>query len=146
MRRVIALALAAAAAACASPTEPYRLTSPADVVLKVGQAAQVDGVLLVRLVGVPADSRCPATADCTWAGDAEVVITTSLDAGATATDSLHTTPAGNSVLTYGYAVSLVELTPYPQAPAPIPANEYAARLHVAACGCVTTTEAPAPRR
>ena len=146
MRRVCVIVLLAGALGCDSATGPVRLTSPADVQLKIGQAAVVDGQLTVRFVGVVSDSRCPAGAMCFWGGDAEVAITLSLDGGAAEPDTLHMMTTANSDTTAIYIVSLLDLTPYPSTTAPIPAEQYAARLHVVAYGIITTTEAAPPRR
>ena len=146
MRRVCVIVLLAGALGCDSATGPVRLTSPADVQLKIGQAAVVDGQLTVRFVGVVSDSRCPAGAMCFWGGDAEVAITLSLDGGAAAPDTLHTMPGSSALTTMAYVVSLVALTPYPQTTAPIPADQYEARLHLVGLGTLTSTAAASPRR
>jgi hypothetical protein len=142
MKHALAIALVFAAAGCHWLTEPRHVveaSSPADVTLKIGQEVWVDGVLRAKFIGVPADSRCPATVECVWAGDGAVA----LDVGALAilgppglgpscTDTLHTTLDPTVIVCGGYTISLVELTPYPQAPGPIPARDYAARLQLAA--------------
>ena len=146
MRRLVKIALVAVAAGCGSPTGPVRSSSPADVQLRIGQSAEVDGRLWVRFVAVPSDSRCPAAADCVWVGDAEVAIALSLDGGAAAPDTLHTMPGSSALTTTAYVVSLVALTPYPQTTAPIPADQYEARLHLVGLGTLTSTAAASPRR
>ena len=146
MRRRFAAALAVAALGCNWATGLVRIASPADVQLKVGQAAVVDGRLIVRFVGVPSDSRCPLGAMCIWAGDAEVAITVTLDGGAAEADTLHLMPATNSDTTATYIVSLLDLTPYPSTTAPIAADRYVAQLHVVAYGILTSVEAAPPRR
>jgi len=115
---------------CYSYTEP-RFGSPADVALAVGGRVQVDAVVQVVFLGVPADSRCPATADCISAGDAAVALGVSLGTGPTVADTLHTNLGPRSVSVGGYTITLIELTPYPEIPGPIPADQYRARLSIA---------------
>jgi len=91
---------------CYSYTEP-RFGSPADVALAVGGRVQVDAVVQVVFLGVPADSRCPVA------------------------DTLHTNLGPRSVSVGGYTITLIELTPYPEIPGPIPADQYRARLSIA---------------
>jgi len=116
-------------ASCYSYTEP-KYGSPADVVLAVGGDVQVDAVLQVVFLGVPADSRCPATADCITPGDAAVVLGVSLGTGPTVTDTLHTNQGLRAASAGGYIITLLTLTPYPQIPGPIPTDQYRARLSI----------------
>jgi hypothetical protein len=100
------------------------------VTLRVGQAALVDGVFRVGVQSVPSDSRCPMNADCIWAGDAAVAIVSSTGAGPSYADTVHTTLDPRSVARGGYAITLIDLTPYPVAAGTIRQDQYAARLHV----------------
>ncbi len=130
MRTTAGLVIAALlGTGCYSYTAP-RLGSPADVVLAIGGGVQVDAVLQVVFLGVPADSRCPATAECVYAGDATVVLGVSLGTGPTVADSLHTNQGPKAVAAGRYIITLLELTPYPQIPGPIPADQYRARLSI----------------
>jgi hypothetical protein len=142
MKHVVMIVLILAATGCRWQTGPSRVvevSSPAAVTLRIGQEVRVDGILRAKFIGVPADSRCPANAECVWAGDAAVA----MDVGALGivgppglgpfcTDTLHTTLDPKVIVCGGYSISLVELTPYPQAPGPIPAGDYAARLQISA--------------
>lgn len=131
MRTTAGLVVAALmGAGCYSYAEPH-YGSPADVVLAVGGQVQVDAVLQVVFLGVPADSRCPATADCISAGDATVVLGVSLGTGPTVTDTLHTNQGPMSVSAGRYRITLLALTPYPEIPGPIPTDQYRARLSIA---------------
>ena len=134
MKSVFAVALVLAAAGCRWLSEPGgagEVSSPSDVTLKIGQEVRVDAVLRVGFAGVPADSRCPATADCIWAGDGVVAITASVGMGPTYPDTLHTNLDPKLVQFGGYTITLLELRPYPQAPEPpISPGEYAAHLKI----------------
>jgi len=152
MRRVAAIAIVLAASACRWLTEPSHtvgvrnLKSPAEVTLKVGDQVVVDGFLRVQFVGVPADSRCPASVECVWAGDAAVA----LDAGPVAEagpvalcpDTLHTNLEPKADVCATYDISLLDVTPYPQVPGPIPPGDYAVRLQFSAAPPPAGTLAP----
>ena len=137
MKRMLGIALVLAAAGCQRPAEPRAVSttpldvsSPSEVVLKIGQEAQVDSLLRVGFLGVPSDSRCPAMVECVWTGDAAVAIGVSLGMGPSYPDTLHTNLDPKSVPFGGYTITLLQLTPYPQAPGPIPPGDYAARLRI----------------
>ena len=129
MNRIVAIALVLAAAGCRWLTEPSHVAqvkSPVDVTLKIGDAVLVDGILRVKFVAVPADSRCPATAECFVAGDALVAL--EAHAGlAPCPDTLHTFQT-QLALCGGYLIELLELAPYPQSFQPIPPGDYAAKI------------------
>ena len=53
-------------AGCSEPGEPRPVSSrvvssPAEIVLSVGVEVRVDSLLRLGFMGVPADSRCPAS-------------------------------------------------------------------------------------
>ena len=129
MNRIVAIAVVLAAAGCRWLTEPSHVTqvkSPVDVTLKIGDEVTVDGILRAKFVAVPADSRCPAMAECFVAGDALVVIEAHAGPGL-CPDTLHT--AQTNLATCGsYLIALLELTPYPQSFQPIPPADYAAKI------------------
>jgi hypothetical protein len=134
-RVAVAIAAVLGLAGCrwaSDPSHRVQASSPAEVTLKIGEEVQVDGFLLAKFIGVPADSRCPATADCVWAGDAAVAIAARAAPRTSCPDTLHTTLDPTAAVCAGYLISLLELTPYPQVPGPIPAGEYAARLRISA--------------
>jgi hypothetical protein len=137
MRQMLGIALVLAAAGCRGPAEPrivstppLEVSSPVEVVLKIGQEARVDMLLRLDLLGVSADSRCPATAECFWAGDGAVATAHAIGMGPSYPDTLHTTLDPTSVQFGGYTITLLELTPYPQSFEPIPSDQYAARFRV----------------
>ncbi len=129
--------LAIASAGCReATTAPILLpvisaTSPVEVQLAPGHAVLVDGVLTVRFESVPADSRCPSLALCVWEGDGAVALSYASRAGSTTPDTLHTTLDPTSGSFEGYAITLLELLPYPATSDPIPQGHYTVRLRIA---------------
>lgn len=101
-----------------------------EFVLTVGQTVWVDSLLRLTVTGVPADSRCPTSVTCVWAGDGTVAIAYSLGMGAAYPDTLHTTLQPHTVRFGGYAITLLDLMPYPESPGTIPPDAYAVRLRV----------------
>jgi hypothetical protein len=105
-------------------------TSPAEVVLAIGDEARVDALLRVGFMSVPSDSRCPTSVVCVWAGDGAAEISYGLGDGPSFPDTLHTTLDPKSVDFGAYRLTLLALTPYPSTTRPIPARDYRARLRV----------------
>jgi hypothetical protein len=130
--RYLLAALLPIAAACYDETAPHpsEVGSPAEVVLKVGEQVRVDAVLSLAFLGVPADSRCPSLALCIWAGDGAVQIAYAAGMGPSRPDTLHTTLDPKVVQFAGYAITLVELGPYPATSDPIPQSRYEARFKI----------------
>ena len=92
LRTFATLALAAALGGCATP---YNIGTPvADggtVALLPGASASLpDGLL--RYVRLASDSRCPANAQCVWAGDATIDLEWRPRSGGTRTMTLHLNP------------------------------------------------------
>ena len=127
--RHILAALIALSAGCSDATAP-RLTSPTEVVLAIGREVRVDSLLQLTFLKVTADSRCPAQAECFWAGDAAVAIACRVGTGPSYADTLHTTLDARNVAFADWSITLVGLTPYPDTPTPIPAGRYVARLRI----------------
>jgi hypothetical protein len=119
-------------AACRDPAAPRatEVGSPAEVVLHVGQHVRVDAVLSLSFLGVTADSRCPTTVRCVWAGDGAVQIAYAVGTGPSYPDTLHTLLEPRAAQAAPYTISLLELTPYPGRTDPIPAAAYAARFKI----------------
>jgi hypothetical protein len=139
--------LAPAAATAQTPsTEPAPsdgppaagLALPAEVQLRVGETAALDGgALQVELVQVAEDSRCPMDALCVWLGRAVVVlhvIVDGVDRGeVTVTLYPGTRPQSSSDLDATvdrYVLSLVDLQPYPRASQPQPLDQRVVTIHV----------------
>jgi hypothetical protein len=135
---IIALALVLGAAACGSseraPIEPSASqdATAIDAVLgqpftiRIGQTATVAGTnLTVRMLAVPADSRCPTDVQCVWAGNARV----DLRAGG-GDVSLNTHEEPHAVRMGDYRLELTGLTPAPTSTESIAPAMYAATLLV----------------
>ncbi|UNK50469.1 hypothetical protein MNR01_05535 [Lysobacter sp. S4-A87] len=62
--------------ACTGCSGPVRagmpVTASQPFTLQPGEQASLPGQASLRYVGVANDSRCPASVQCVWAGDAEV--------------------------------------------------------------------------
>jgi len=110
--------------------DPQVVGAPTELVLAVGDEALVDGLLLIGFTDVKADSRCPASVLCAWAGDGEVEIAAGIGRGASRPYRLHTLLDPTQVDLGSYRIRLVELMPYPQVPGTIPLDAYVIRLEV----------------
>lgn len=99
-----------------------------------GQSAQTpDKGLTIHFDKVSGDSRCPAGADCIWAGSAKVDFTlTTKDTAATVTlYSLQESDARPRIITFdGYYVKLAEVKPEKPASDDIPQDKYVVSLVV----------------
>ena len=103
--------------------------------LRGGRAVTLEGGRLrVRFASVASDSRCPADANCVWAGNAEVLIEVGAKSGKgkkTLRLNTNASPERPGEGRYGrYTVKLVGLTPQPRAGRKIKAGEYTATLLV----------------
>lgn len=141
MTKPFAIAAALLFAACQEPTEwspvaghVTEASSPIEIWLAIGDEVRVDSIFRVRFAGVPADSRCPTSVVCPWAGDGEVEIHYAHGMGPSYPDTLHTTLDPRAVEFAGYRISLRDLGPYPNDADPIPPDEYAARLRIERIG------------
>lgn len=138
MRRLLIAASLAAVGACADiggPTPPPSgdvawVASPAEMWLSIGREARVDSLLRLGFTQVLGDSRCPATVVCAWAGDGAAELAVGVGMGPSYPVTLHTLLDPRQVDFLGYQITLLELSPYPQTPGPIPADDYAVRLRV----------------
>lgn len=120
-------------AALTSPGADHRLAAPDTAVLGIGDEVTVDAVLVVRVVEVPHDSRCPVDVVCVWAGNAEVVLNTVKD-GVERAFTLNTFGdpplAPRSVEVDGYRITLLRLRPRPRSDVAIPPGDYRAKLEI----------------
>ena len=124
---VLLVIVIAAAAACSSAVATTRDGSSPDastqsgprtdtLSIRLGQSAVVDaGRLELRFDTRVADSRCPATVVCVWAGDAHVRLTTRVAGGASTTSDLHSTTEPLKLKFDRYTITMVGMTPYPGA-------------------------------
>lgn len=85
--------------------------------------------LRIKFVAVE-DSRCPADANCIWAGNAKVTIKVTNRRGESKTFDLNTNLDGKSARFGGYEITLGEVTPYPRSDIRINPNGYTARFTV----------------
>jgi hypothetical protein len=115
--------------------------SPGDVQLRVGETATLEGgALLVSMVQVAEDSRCPMDVMCVWMGRAVVVLHVVLDGvdRGDVTVTLYPGPQGQHGqrspdldATVGrYVIALADLQPYPVASQPQPLDQRVATIRV----------------
>lgn len=91
-----------------------------------------DAHLQLTINSVLEDSRCPAQVTCAWAGRAVLGLTLLQD-GQLGYFQLSTMPPDAQKIVYfrGYAVELLEVSPYPQSPSEtIPTKDYRVKLVV----------------
>ena len=126
MKPTVFLPLAmAAVAACSSAVSPAADPSSAGpgaqsgirtdtVSIQLGRTALVDGGRLeLKFDTRVADSRCPATAVCVWAGDAHVRLTTRVAGATAATSDLHSGIEPMKLRLDRYTITMIGMTPYP---------------------------------
>jgi hypothetical protein len=120
------------ALACDSTTDPtlspdFAAGIGEPIQLHVGQAVELDGRVTIGFSAVVADSRCPMSVTCVWAGDGAVELMIR-HAGTMVVDTLHTLLDPTSVTVGDIAIQLTELAPYPEVPGTIPQSEYVVTL------------------
>jgi hypothetical protein len=96
--------------------------------LGMGETVQVEG-LTVQAVGIAEDSRCPASVNCVWSGQAVVELAITVPGGDAQQVSLKLLGNGMKLeeptpIDGGWQVQLVEVTPYPATPDGIPTEDY----------------------
>ena len=97
--------------------------------LRVGERAAITALgLSLRFIQVVGDSRCPADAVCTWAGDGAVLIEVAPLNGDAKEDTVHTTLDPHSIPLGRAQLQLVRLAPYPVSSRPIAPGEYTVTL------------------
>lgn len=112
LRTIVAAAALVGLAACGTtltsvPTDQAFELSPGETVLVAGTGARV------TFVNVPADTRCPTTAICVTAGNAEVAVRIRGQLDADTTIVLNTTLDPKATDVNGLHVALEGLEPYP---------------------------------
>ncbi len=93
------------------------------VVAKLNQTVVV-GPLSLTVLDVIEDSRCPSSVQCIQAGR----IRASVQVESTAGRTIHEVESSANFAAGGYAVTLVEVTPYPENPGTITDADYAFRF------------------
>jgi hypothetical protein len=123
------LLIAGAMALLGCTAMPTEVPLQSEFTLAIGQSVRLSGTSsTVTFESVPQDSRCPANAQCVWAGNAEVRlrITTS---GVGAATSVNTGVEPRSVSAGEVRVDLLGLTPHPIAGGPaVDPKSYRVRL------------------
>jgi hypothetical protein len=118
------------AAGCArSPSRPTEATLGQPFELRTGATVVLEGGLTLLFDRVGSDSRCPADAQCVWAGDAVVQISTRR-ASDRADRELHTGSGASAATVFDYTVKLLQLVPQPRTDRTIEPEEYIATLLV----------------
>jgi len=135
-----AVVLLGAGPACATTVAPGGTSpSPSDgagrqttVTLAIGEPVRLESGAVVTLRDVTDDSRCPADAECVWAGDAAVTIGVKPSRAATeALVTLHTGRADRrSAATAGLQITLERLDPTPQSGRAIERPQYRASVAI----------------
>jgi hypothetical protein len=131
---VVGIAVAVAISGCSSPERPLPVRDVRigdEVVLAQGEDVRVDGAFRIGFTRVIEDSRCPSRSFCLLPGDGAVELALAFGTGPSYPDTVHTTLEPKSTVAGDYAVTLVDLMPYPDVPGTIPADEYAVRLRIA---------------
>ncbi len=115
-----------------SPSAPRAVGLAERFTLAPGQTAEVAGTgLRVTFESVSADSRCPADVTCVWEGDAAVIVSVQVTAGARTQDELHTSGRYPTEVDAGeYRVRLVEVVPVPRSGASPAPGDYRVTLLV----------------
>jgi hypothetical protein len=100
------------------------------VTLRIGESITPPGsTSVVTVTDVSDDSRCPADANCVWAGDATVTLRIQPAKGPAETAALHLNrPDARSATAAGLHLSLERLEPEPQAGRPIERGRYLAAI------------------
>lgn len=114
-----------------SGTKPPPNRDGVELRLRVGQSLSVGASgLVITLLGVPEDSRCPRSVACVWEGQAAVIIGATLAGVEQGTFRLVLEPGAASSVVGGYQVRLANLERYPASPVAIPVGDYLAVLVV----------------
>lgn len=86
--------------------------------------------LIIKFDSLVEDSRCPADANCFWAGNAKIKITLGKTKSGAKTFELNTNLETRSVNFAGYEIKLTGLTPQPATNIRINRNGYTAAFTV----------------
>ena len=86
-----------------SPITPFEL--------KAGVTASLPNGTRLTFEKVTEDSRCPADAQCIWAGDGVVAVTLQTPKGPAESRELHTQASGSQISVPDYTIKLTALAP-----------------------------------
>jgi hypothetical protein len=130
MRLVMGFAVLLATSCSGSPARP---TGPIDttVTIALGQRALVAAAnAVVRFDSVMDDSRCPADANCVWAGRAGAKLALVIDASEQPFE-LHSDPEAARVQSVGdLRFEWIQLDPYPMVSRPTQPGDYRITIRV----------------
>ncbi len=134
LRRTLLSVLGIALIGFTLPTCLNESTSTAEGSLTIpntmGFGGDDDGIL-VQFFRVENDSRCPADAQCIRAGEAFVVLRTTVDDGQSQETTLKIEPAGEASFSVDrFTVSILELRPDPPPQDGVRQNEYEIDLRI----------------
>jgi hypothetical protein len=125
------LGLLLASCSSGSPSRATTVPYDEDFALGVGQTAAVsDTDLVVRLVQVADDSRCPEDVQCVTAGDATVRLAVRAGRGTEQALELRTFGEAAEARFEAYRIRLQLLAPRPRDGQPVPPAAYVATLRV----------------
>src|SRR6266542_1917667 len=124
---LIVLIIAAASCQSATPPPPITAEQGAEFTLAPDQTVTVTNTgLVIRLIGVAGDERCPSGIECAMSGPVSISLSVQQNNGnptnidlQTFTDNDGRAPAGkfegiNSSATFqGYSIQVMGVTPYP---------------------------------
>lgn len=121
------LTVLALTASCAT-TKPEEAKPPKTIELRYNASVK-EGDAVINFASVTSDSRCPIGTQCTWAGNAEIVLELTGDGNQAAI--LNTNPQYQQSYRYNdFMLTLQELKPHPEAGRPVDLNSYIAVLTI----------------
>ena len=128
MIRLAAVLAFVALTACSSapPPDTKKVDSNGEVTLTPGESVQLQESMIVQLVNVVEDSRCPTDVTCVWAGEVKVLLEGSKEVMAPTYLRV-----GDSARIGAHEVTLVRVEPQPVSTAKIARQDYRATLRVA---------------
>ena len=99
--------------------------------VRVGEQKKFTGSKInVKFISLVEDSRCPVGVNCVWAGNAKIKVQISEGKNAGETFEINTNIGAKGATFGSYAVTLIELTPAPQADSKTAANSYTATFSI----------------
>ena len=104
------------------------------IAVRLGQTAVLTRERLrIKFNSVVGDSRCPTGVTCVWEGDAEIQLVVNRANDAASTLRLHTNQRfAQQELYQGYAITLLNLAPYPRSGTQHRPDDYIATVSVKA--------------
>ncbi|CAK8717044.1 Lipoprotein [Candidatus Electronema halotolerans] len=119
--------LAVLMVSCAK-SEPEEPTPPKIIELQYNGTVAEQGTV-IHFSAVTSDSRCPSGSECSWAGNAEIVLELTGDGNQVAV--LNTNPQFQQTYPYNKAkITLKELKPHPEVDQTIDMDSYIAVLSI----------------